>query len=375
MGNHSIYSPALNADVILDNNEMEIFRVFSKDYPRKHSDDPKDYVGLSSLGYLFSGFNVVILNTDHPPQIEQITQLKVKPDIADHARRLLNNNPHVFRSTLFNQAISQVSLEDVKAIEKRGFKTHMAIIIAAFPQEEARLSEIRDHDLDFDKEVMECSHDVGTLARLNRLAGPKDMTRIIKYLDQGFTEAELKKFGFLVPYVYTPEQLRSTQARPMDIKNVLNVFLPNIMGNSRNSKKQLFVPTFSQLEAIINSGVKSAKQYKEMADMRERKITSSALADEIPVILNAVSFSDAKEIHERSGAIWVEEIVAIGGILDAGHSLDDYFDILEAVDPETERGMRLEISPAYNALNLLERGMSLEEISRASHEGTALFRM
>lgn len=237
------------------------------------------------------------------------------------------------------------------------------------------MTEIRDNDLQFQPEAIDSSYDVEMLARLHQLPGPKDIPRIIKYLDEGFTEIELKKFGFLVPYVYTPEQIRSTQARPMDVKNVLNVFLPHIMHNSRNPKKKLFVPTFTQIEALIASGVKNAKRYKDMAEMRERKITASVLADEIPVILNSVSFEVAKEIYERSGALWVEEIVAIGGILDAGYSLEDYFDILDAVDPETERGMRLEISPAYNALSLLERGLSTEEISKSSHEGTPLFRM
>lgn len=375
MGNHSIYSPALNADVILDTNEMSFLSFFSKQSYKTQSVDPKDYVGLSDLGYMFQGKGKEILNSAHAPKIEQITKLRVAPDIADHARGILHNRNRAFMSKLLITAIPQVSLEAVKEIEKRNFATHLAIIIAMFPQQENRMAELRDADIQFHAEAIDSDYNPVMLARLYKAMGTNDMARVIRNLDAGFTEKELTKFGFLVPYLYTPEQIRATKARPVDVKNILNVFLPNILHNSRSPQKLLFTPTLNQVEAIIASGVKTAKRYKEMAVMRGRKVTDRILADEIPVILNAVSFDDAKEIHERSGPIWVEEIVAIAGILEAGHTLNDYFDIVESIDPETERGMRLEISPSYNVLGLLERGLSVKEISRMSYEGVPLFQM
>lgn len=376
MGNHSVYySPGLRADVTLDANEDELYSHFSRQAYKTQSVDPKDYVGLSNLGYLLSGTNAKILNSAHAPQIEQITKLQVKPDIAEHARGILHNRNQAFMSKLLVAAIPQVSLDVVKVIEKRNFATHLAIIIAAFPQKESRMAEIRDSDMQFTPEAIDSDYDVAMLSRLYKALGTNDMARVIRNLDAGFTEQELTKFGFLVPYLYTPEQIRATTARPVDVKNILNVFLPNIMHNSRSPQKPLFTPTFNQVESIIASGVKTAKRYKDMAVMRGRKVTDRILADEIPVILNAVSFDDAKEIHERSGPIWVEEIVAIAGILEAGHTLDEYFEIVESIDPETERGMRLEISPSYNVLGLLERGLSVKEISQMSHEGVPLFQM
>lgn len=375
MGNHSIYSPGLQADVILDTNEMSIFSFFTKQSYKTQSVDPKDYVGLSALGYMFQGKGQDILNSGHAPQIEQVTKLRVKPDLAEHARGILHNRNQAFLSKLLIAAIPQVSLDAVKEIEKRNFATHLAIIIAAFPQKEARMAELWSADLQFVPEAVDSNYDAATLSRLYKALGTNDMARVIRNLDAGFTEQELMKFGFLVPYLYTPEQIRATTARPIDVKNILNVFLPNIMYNSRSPQKPLFTPTFNQVESIIASGVKTAKRYKDMAVMRGRKVTDRILADEIPVILNAVSFDDAKEIHERSGPIWVEEIVAIAGILEAGHTLDDYFEIVEAIDPETERGMRLEISPSYNILGLLERGLSVKEVSQMSHEGIPLFQM
>lgn len=371
---NKFFSPALQQDVLLDKEASDFYLFFFRQKHSLQSKDPKDYIGLDSLGYKFSEHGSM-MNSAYAPKVSQITLFQVPPLMADYAREYLQSLAVYYPSDRLKAALPDVDVEDAKALEEQGLNRDLAIIVAKFPQQEQRMRDVQDHGIWGEPEIIDADHDVATLTRLHRKSGPKDLARIIKYLDEGFTETELAKFGFLVPYLYTPEELRAAKLPPAPVKSLLNIFLPAIMQNNSMFSTGHFTPSLEQLKTLINVGVKNGKQYKEIGVLLGRKPIDGRLMDEIPVLLEAMTLRDAETLYERTGALRLPEVVAIAGFLEAGHSLDEYFDILDALNPETEEGMLLAISPAYNVLRLVQNGMSVADIAKESAEGIPVYEM
>lgn len=366
----SIFSHRLQKDVILDGIDLWFYERLTGVHYRQ-SKDPADYIGLEALGYTDKKFH--IFTGGRPPLVGTLTKYKVTPEMAYFAFDYLGDNGNrVKENSWLADALGKADVDKAQALTRQGWDLDHAIIIAAFPAREARLKEIIAHRLQYYPSYIESSYDVAMLARLDKRPGAH-FTDVITFLDAGFTEKEITDFGFVVPRHFSPADIRKTQARPSVIKNIFGVFSDSVY--RQRFDPTVFVPTMKQLESLIAAGMKNGKQYKMLAKKRNKKISDPALFDEIVLILNVYSMDDALELLDNTETLSMPEIVAVSRFLEAGYTLKEYFQVVAALDPEAEEGGRLAITPAYNALAVLKKGMTVADIAQASSEGIPLHEM
>lgn len=366
----SIFSYRLQKDVVLDGMDLWFYERLTKVHYRQ-TKDAADYVGLEALGYTDKHFH--IFTGGRPPLVQYLTKHKVKPDMAFFAFDYLGDTGNrVQENSWLADALGQADVEKAQELERQGWNREHAIIIAAFPAREARLKEIVAHGLQYYSAYVESSYDVGMLSRLDKRPGSYFLD-IIRFLDAGFTEKELMDFGFIVPLHFSPADIRKTNATPSVIKNIFGAFKESVY--KQRFDPTVFVPTMKQLESLVVVGIKNGKQYKTLAKKRNKKITDPTLLDEIVLILGMYSMDDALALLDSTETLSMPEIVAVSRFLESGKTLEEYFKIVAALDPEAEEGGRLAITPAYNALNVLKKGMSVADIAKASSEGIPLHEM
>lgn len=366
----SIYSDRLQKDVVLDGVDLWFYERLTGVHYRQ-SKDPADYDGLESLGYTDKKFH--IFTGGRPPLVSYLTKYKVTPEMAYFAFDYLGDNGNrVQENSWLADALGQADADKAQDLERQGWQLDHAIIIAAFPAREARLKEIVAHGLQYYSAYVESSYDVAMLARLNNRPGAYFLD-IIKFLDAGFTEKELMDFGFVVPRHFTPADIRKTNARPSVIKNIFGAFSDSVY--NQRFDPTVFVPTMEQLESLIAVGVKNGKQYKQIIRKRGKKISDPTALDEVVLILTAFSMDDAMELLDNTETLSIEEIIAVSRFLESGYTLKQYFDVTAALDPEAEKGGKLAITPAYNVLEVLKKGLTISEIAKASTEGIPLYEM
>jgi hypothetical protein len=366
----SIFSHRLQKDVILDGTDLMFYERLTGVHYRQ-SKDPADYIGLEALGYTDKKFHM--FTGGRPPLVEYLTKYRVTPEMAYFAFDYLGDNGNrVKENSWLADSLAKADADKAQELERQGWDRDHAIIISAFPAREARLKEIIAHGLKYYAAYIESSYDVAMLARLDNRPG-SHFTEVIQFLDAGFTEKELTDFGFVVPRHFSPADIRKTQARPSIIKNIFGAFSDAVY--QQRFDPTVFVPTMEQLESLVAVGVKNGKQYKTLAKKRNKKISDPTLLDEIVLILSIYSMNDALELLDSTETLSMPEILAVSKFLESGRTLKEYFQVVAALDPEAEEGGRLAITPAYNALAVLKKGMSVADIAKASSEGIPLHEM
>lgn len=366
----NIFSDRLQKDVILDGTDLWFYERLTRTHYRQPK-DPADYLGLEALGYTEKDF--YLFTGGFPPQIPYLTKYNVKPEMARFAYEYLaDNGNRVKENSWLADALGKADIDRAHDLAQQGWERNYAIIIAAFPARETRLKEIIAHGLQYFSSYVESSHDVGMLARLDKRPGAYG-PEVIRFLDAGFTEKELMDFGFVVPRHFSPADIRKTNARPSIIKNIFGVFSDAVY--NQRFDPTVFIPTMEQLEKLVVAGVKNGKQYRTFAKKRNKKISDPTLLDEIVLILSIYSMDDALALLDSTETLSMPEIVAVSKFLESGRSLKEYFQVVAALDPEAEEGGRLAITPAYNALAVLKKGMTVADIAKASSEGIPLHEM
>lgn len=331
------YSSSLGERITLTGEAEILYNYISKDHWDDNTSDPAYYPKLVELGY---GYNTRHLFTRlYRIDVKDIVELGIKPQIADYATYTIYLNGSS-RDTWLAQALPHTNIQKAIELERLGWEAHFAIIISAFPERETRLKECLDHGIDGYQEYIASGYNVAMLARLDSKQGNYP-AGIIAALNAGYTETELSEYGPLAVSHFSPAEIRTSISKRSTFKAVFSAFKEPVylvsLSRNRGEKITNFVPNVMQMDNLVSAGVKNGKQYKELGQMLNLKTSDPALATLIPNILNIVDYKTLQTIHETLGEIVIQELPIIKEILESGHALQEYFDVLASVKAEEEK--------------------------------------
>lgn len=373
-----VLSESTKEYVVLEGDALKFYRYFTE--INIYDGQPKDpiyYDKLIKLGYTYSQHQTIFHHQGYPPFVKHIVDYNVPPAMAVYAKDYLRSTGMLYSypSSWFGSALSIARVDDCQDLEAKGWDTIFAIIGAAFPHRQERLQQIIDYDLQLDGYTFN-EYDVPMISRIVKLPGASSQN-IINFLDRGYTESELRAYGFMLTKWFSPQEIRNSTSSPKIMRRVFATFRDNVKNSSPSNPNpsKYFVPSMMQLEDIIASGIETEKDYKEMAKMFGLSTYDRDVADIIPMALKSLTYDDCLNLFLHTGSLHIEEVSAIGHMVASGRTVEDYLEIHASVDPKTELKKMLSLSPAVNALRLLEKGMTPADIAQASSAGVPVSEM
>lgn len=366
----TLFSRLLQKDVTLDGEALAFYDLFEgKDSHRyRQYLDASHYITLADLGYTVADHLKLFTESGgRRAQANKIAANKVPPVVASYGYRFLRDDgSSVQPGTWFSEAMASLDAEKITCIDdlvRAGWSEEHAFIIAAFPDREARLQEAVDTGMQYYDLFLGTSYDLEMIRRLIDVPGVYFLY-LKDILDKGFTEAEIKGFGFNATHRYTVNELRSVKIKPSFFKNITSAF-----------PLHEWKPTVDEVEALFSAGVKNGKQYKDFARTLGLKVQDKKTVDAVATAANILSREDALKLFQKTGPIPMSEIEAISRILEDDYTIDEYLTVLDSLDEETETQFRVGVSMATTARNALNKGLTPQEISEKSKKGTPLAQM
>lgn len=374
-----LFSQSLHENITLSGEALRLYSYVQNcsRSPNKNV-DPVFYPQLVSLGYNYD--NRGIFGWYRAPNIKELAELGVSREIAEYAYALFGDDGrnYKYQGTWVAEALPLVNVTKAKELEGQEWSQNYAIIISAFPEREARLKEVIEHNIHYYDQLAFSHYDVAMLARLNKRQGSSPST-IIEALDNGYTEKEILSYGFTLVFHFSPAELRQSKAKPLAMKSVFSVFSENTyrvaVSRFHGGEPQYFVPTVSQLEALVNAGFKNGKQYKKLATMIGMKALEAEFLDMALFVVDVIDYSQLEIIYNKLGYVKIEDLPVIARMFTLGKTLEEYFEILDAVNPATEEFYQRAVSPATSIFRLLKLGVTPKQVSIASDLGVALANM
>lgn len=366
----TVFSHLLKKDVILDGEALAFSELFDgkKSYYYRQSTDVSHYVTLADLGYTVADHMSLFSESGgRRAKVYHVARNNIPPVAAAYGYHFLRDDgSSVQPGTWFSEAMAKLDETTIPRIDsllRAGWSEEHAIIIAVFPDREARLQEAVDNSMHYYDLFLGTSYDLAMIRRLLDVPGVYFLY-LKDILDKGFTEAEVKGFGFNATLSYTVEELRGAKIKPSFVKNLLSPF------GLREWK-----PSIEEIEALFAAGLKNGKQYKTIAKLIGVKPDEKKSLDKVTIAAKILSVDDATKILNQVGPISLAEVGQLSLILADGHTVDKYLEIVAAVDAAVEDDFMLGASIATTAREALQKGLTVDEIRDLSRQGVPLAEM
>jgi hypothetical protein len=365
----NVFSHKLQKDVLLDGEALDFYEAFTGKHSHYYRQglDAADYLTLVNLGYTLANDRELFSEHGRRVMSYHLTRNSIRPEVAYFASRFLEDRGNsVQEGTWFAEALAALDATKFDVFEdlmRAGWSNQHAIIIAAFPQREARLKEAIDNDMEYYDVFFGTTYDLAMCRRLLETPGAYFLT-LKKILDKGFTEAEIKGFGYNATEFYDVADLRAVTIKPSFFKNIVSAF------PLRDWK-----PSVAEVEGLFAVGIKNSKQYKAFAKMLGMKVAEPKTMEAVRVAAKMLPFDEASKVYAKTGTLSLPEIGQIGLLLADGHTVDQYLALVDAVDSETESDFSLGVSMATSARSVLAKGLTAVEIKDLSQQGISLAEM
>lgn len=321
----TIYSEKLRKDMTLKDEALDLYKAMSPlELTTLAFRDPYYVQELSNLG--FTPADAYVFKS-LKPYVPYIIELGLSPEQTAYIGYFLNlfGSNHPSRNSWLKESLPLVNVKKAKKLELKGWTLPDAIIISAFPERKTRLASARKAEIAFYKIYIESYYDIDLLARLHHSLDPAETVDVIDALKNGYTEKEIQKYGLLLTAGFPAEELRKSNSNPESLKNIFSVFEENTVPTRKHEKKY-FTPTIAQLDTIIASGITTAHDYENIANMFDMETMSPMVAKIIPIVLGAITYEELQEIHGHMGTIEsLGSLFEVVRYIEAGMTIEQYF--------------------------------------------------
>ena len=365
----TIFSHLLQKDVVLDGDALVFYEEFTgkNSHRYRQSTDASHYVTLVNLGYSLPRDRQLFLDSGRRVKAYTVAVNNIRPEVANYAYFFLRDNGNnVKTGTWLSEALAALdskNLSKVDGLERAGWDTEHAIIIAAFPDREDRLREALDNGMEYYETFFDTPYDLAMIRRLIDVPGAYFLT-LKNILGKGFTEAEIKGFGYNATEYFTVAELRSVTIKPSFFKNIVSA-LP----------LREWKPSVAEVEALFTAGIKNGKQYKGYAKILGLPISEAETLEAVVTASNILPAADALEVYKKTGTLSLAEVEQISLILEDGYSIQEYLSLIDALDAKTEDNFRRGFSLAASARKAFAKGLSPQDVAVQSRAGRSFANM